>query len=119
MNIYTHLIPAVVTISGISYLSHLFQTQYPQATPGDLVVFGFFIFTAFSCMALSALYHTMTSHSEPFDHICLRADFCGIILLTLGCFISGIKMAFFCEPLPRKLYWTMVCPPDTLKRAGY
>ena len=37
-----------------------------------------------------------------------RIDYVGIIILMLGDFVSGIYMAFYCEPILQNTYWTMV-----------
>ena len=50
----------------------------------------------------------MINHSERVETIWLRLDFVGIVFLTLGDFVSGIYLVFWCEPLQRKIYWSMV-----------
>jgi hypothetical protein len=46
------------------------------------------------------------------EQLCLQLDLVGIAFLTVGDFISGIYMVFYCEPLQRNIYWSMVseCP---------
>jgi adiponectin receptor len=48
------------------------------------------------------------NHSIHVSNLWLRLDFVGIIVLTLGDFVSGIYMVFYCEPTLQKIYWTMV-----------
>lgn len=51
------------------------------------------------------------NHSMRVSDLWLRLDFVGIIILTLGDFVSGIYMVFYCEPTLQKVYWTMVRLP--------
>lgn len=108
MNIYTHLIPAVVVLVCGIPMYFYFTATYPLIATGDLVVFGFFMACVTACFALSANYHTMMNHSEKISKLCLRCDFFGIVVHIFGSFISGIKMGFFCQPGLRLLYWAMV-----------
>src|SRR5437588_9882969 len=38
----------------------------------------------------------------------LQLDFVGVVILTLGGFVSGIYVGFYCDPALQKLYWSMV-----------
>jgi adiponectin receptor len=109
VNIYSHLIPGALFLSaeGIVYL--YFQDRYPDATIGDHLIFAFFLLTAATCLGLSASYHTLMNHSRDVCNLWLQLDFVGIIILTLGDFVSGIDMVFYCEPGLKRVYWTMVC----------
>lgn len=108
INIYSHLIPCLffVTAEALihSYLSH----QYPDATVEDYLVFAFFLLTAVICLACSATLHTLSNHSLDVCDYWLHLDFIGIIILTLGDFVSGIDMIFYCDPSLKQRYWTMV-----------
>lgn len=72
------------------------------------------------------------NHSLHVSHLWLRIDYLGIVFLTLGDFVSGIYLVFFCQPRLQKVYWSMVnlsglqflwnelwCGPDTLARPSY
>ena len=108
VNIYSHLLPAVLSLIAEGFIYHYFQASYPEATIGDRLIFAFFLLTAATCLGLSAIYHTMVNHSIHVSNFWLRSDFVGIVVLTLGDFISGIYMVFYCEPTLQKIYWTMV-----------
>ena len=56
----------------------------------------------------SASYHTLMNHSEAVSNLWLRLDHVGIVMLTLGDLVSGIHMAFYCEPALRNAYWATV-----------
>lgn len=114
VNIYSHLLLALFFIVSEGIVLRHLHSKYANVTTQDDIIFSFFILTAVICLSLSACYHTLTNHSESMDSIWLRIDFIGIIILTLGDFISGIYMVFWCEPTLRIIYWAMVTPPSSL-----
>jgi len=50
----------------------------------------------------------LMNHSQQVSLLWLRLDFVGIVVLTLGDFVSGIYLVFYCEFTLQKLYWSMV-----------
>lgn len=108
VNIYSHLIPAVVFLLGEWFILQYLTSKYPNITSVDYFIFSFFLLTAVVCLGLSTTYHTLMNHSSDVEQLWLRFDLVGIVVLTLGDFISGIYMVFWCEPLERKIYWSMV-----------
>lgn len=108
VNIYSHLIPAVAFLLGEWYILEYLASRYPDMIGTDYFIFVFFLLTAFICLGLSTTYHTLLNHSFEVEQIWLRLDLVGIVILTLGDFVSGIYMVFWCEPLQRKIYWSMV-----------
>ncbi|RQM08404.1 hypothetical protein DH86_00002645, partial [Scytalidium sp. 3C] len=81
---------------------------YSSLTGADFFIFTFFLLTAIICLGLSTTYHTLMNHSHEVEQLWLRCDLVGIVVLTLGDFVSGIYMVFWCEPLQRKIYWAMI-----------
>jgi adiponectin receptor len=114
VNIYSHLLPGVLFLIAEGVIYQYFQDRYPMATIGDHLIFAFFLLTAATCLGLSATYHTLMNHSVNVSHLWLRLDFVGIIVLTLGDFVSGIYMVFYCEPDLQRIYWAMVHMIDHL-----
>lgn len=108
INIYSHLIPAIAFFLGEWYIVQYLHGNYDRVTVSDQLIFAFFLLTATLCLSFSATYHTLINHSPAVETMWLRLDFVGIILLTLGDFVSGIYMVFWCEPLQRKIYWSMI-----------
>ena len=78
VNIYSHLIPAVVFLLGEYHVLQCLAGQYPRVTSADLVAFSCFMLTATICFASSALYHTLMNHSYTVDRLCHRLDMAGI-----------------------------------------
>ena len=108
VNIYSHLLPGILFLIGQGVMYQYFRDRYPMATIGDRLILVLFLLTAATCLGLSAIYHTLMSHSIDVSHLWLRLDLVGIIVLTLGDFVSGIYMIFYCEPDLQRMYWTMV-----------
>jgi len=108
VNIYSHLIPAVVFLLGEWHLTQYLTTSYPRLTTTDVIVFSIYMLTAVTCLSLSATYHTLLNHSQHVEHLCLRLDMLGVVIFILGDLILGVYILFWCEPLPRNIYWSMV-----------
>jgi adiponectin receptor len=108
VNIWTHMIPGFAFAFGQIFLQLLIEFSFPEATFLDRFVFTTNLGCAMITMALSSLYHTLMCHSEHVSGLWLRIDYLGILTLILGSFFSGIYVGFYCEPLPRNVYWTMI-----------
>lgn len=111
INIYSHLIPAVVFLfSGWPILQYLVG-KYSETSGTNLTAFSCFILTATLCYACSALYHTLTNHSYSVDHLCHRLDMLGIGLFIIGDIVLGVHIILWCETTIRNSYWAMVSQP--------
>lgn len=108
VNIYSHLIPTVSFLLGEGYLQRYLESRYFGATGADFIAFSIFMWTAVTYLSLSAAYHTLMNHSQHLEHVCLRFDMLGIVIFIMGDLTLGIYLLFWCEPLPRNIYWSMV-----------
>ncbi|OIW23831.1 mPR-like GPCR protein [Coniochaeta ligniaria NRRL 30616] len=108
VNIYTHLLPAVAFLLGVWYVVDYLHSNYADVTAVDELIFVFFLLTATACLGLSTTYHTLINHSFAVETFWLRLDFIGIVVLTLGSFVSGIYVSFWCEAAQRNIYWAMI-----------
>ena len=108
-NIYSHLLPGILAMAGQGLMYKAFPWYYPQATTRDYMIVAFHLCSTSICFGLSALYHTLMNRSAHSSDLWGRIDYTGIIILMLGDFVSGIYMAFYCEPILQNTYWTMVC----------
>ncbi|OWT42544.1 hemolysin-III family protein [Pochonia chlamydosporia 170] len=108
VNIYSHLIPAILFLLGEGYIQQYLASRYSGVTGADFIAFSIFMLTAVTCLSLSATYHTLMNHSQHMEHFCLRLDMLGVVIFILGDLVLGIYMVFWCEPLPRNIYWSMV-----------
>lgn len=108
LNIYTHLIPAIVLAVLQVFVQWKITEDFPEASNLDRFVIGANLIAAVVTFGLSASYHTLISHSPTISSLWLRIDYAGILTLILGSFFSGIYMGFYCQPGPRRMYWTMI-----------
>ncbi|KAL8800447.1 MAG: hypothetical protein Q9200_007237 [Gallowayella weberi] len=113
-NIYSHFIPSMVSLACQGIVARVLAVKYPDSTIGDQLIFVFFFLSASVCLGMSATYHTLMNHSATISNLWLRLDYVGIIILTLGDFVSGIYLVFYCEPTLQKIYWSMILSLGTL-----
>lgn len=108
VNIYTHLIPAVLALLGQGALVLCFGRFYPMAPKQDYWLVFYYLGSISVCFGLSTLYHTLSCHSAWYSDIWSRIDYFGIMVLILANFVSGVYAAFYCEPDLMKTYFAMV-----------
>ena len=108
INIYTHLIAAILSIFAQFFLQSLISHHFPGAAFRDRLIFAANLVAATTTLSFSCGYHTLMNHSFPVSSIWLRIDYVGILALILGSFFSGIFVGFYCEHLLRRLYWSMI-----------
>lgn len=77
VNIYTHLIGAVLALLAGGYAYGTLKPRYEQATQQDVLVFACFFGGAVSCLGMSAAYHTISNHSERVARLGNRLDYLG------------------------------------------
>ncbi|KAF9883100.1 hypothetical protein FE257_004108 [Aspergillus nanangensis] len=98
----------IAFLLGGWYIPEYLASRYSSITGADFFIFTLFLLTAVICLGLSTTYHTLMNHSHDVEQLWLRLDLIGIVVLTLGDFVSGIYMVFWCEPLQREIYWSLV-----------
>jgi adiponectin receptor len=108
INIYTHLLPAVLTLLLQVWIQYQISAHLPGATMGDRVVFALNVLAATATLAMSTGYHTLMNHSFHVSSLWLRIDYVGILVLVLGSFFSGIYVGFYCHPELRIVYNCMI-----------
>jgi adiponectin receptor len=77
VNIYTHLIGAVLALLAGTYAYGSLRPRYKQATQQDVLVFACFFGGAVGCLGMSAAYHTISNHSERVARMGNRLDYLG------------------------------------------
>lgn len=111
VNIYSHLIPAVFFLV-VQCRTHLhLASKHDDVTCADVVAFSIFMVAAAACFLLSALYHTLSNHSQRAERCFLRLDMLGVVVFMMGDLILGAYLIFWCERLPRNIYWVTVSWP--------
>ncbi|KAH8695326.1 putative hemolysin-III channel protein Izh2 [Talaromyces proteolyticus] len=108
VNIYSHLLPALVTIPAGFLLYQVLAPRYRTASNSDIAAFACFFVGAAFCLGMSATYHTISNHSPAVARIGNALDYVGIVSLITGSFIPTLYYGFYCEPSLRRVYWTMI-----------
>ena len=108
VNIYSHLIGAVLFMNLGFLLYTVIKPRYSSATSSDVLAFGCFFAGAALCMGMSAIYHALSNHSPNVARFGNKLDYVGIVFLITGSFIPSIYYGFYCHPHLQELYWTMV-----------
>nr|OQO24851.1 hypothetical protein B0A51_10338 [Rachicladosporium sp. CCFEE 5018] len=108
VNIYTHLVGAVLAAVAAGVLHIILRPRYAQATQADVLVFSCYFLGAVTCLGMSATYHTISNHSQAVSKFGNQLDYMGIVFLIWGSFVPSIYYGFSAEPELVKVYWTMI-----------
>jgi adiponectin receptor len=108
VNIWTHLIGALMAAMAASTLFVTIRPRFLAATTEDTIVFSCFFLGAVICLGMSATYHTIANHSPSVAKFGNRLDYFGIVFLIWGSFIPSIYYGYGEDPKLITLYWTMV-----------
>lgn len=109
VNIYSHLIGAVLFSASAFLLYSITKPRYDSATSSDILAFGCFFLGAALCLGMSATYHAISNHSPTVARFGNKLDYVGIVCLITGSFIPSVFYGFYCHPHLQEFYWTMVC----------
>lgn len=108
VNIYTHLLPAALSVPTSYFLYRVLQPRYQSATSEDIVAFACFFLGFALCLGTSATYHTISNHSPRVNQLGNQLDYVGIVLLITGSFVPSVYYGFWCKRELQMGYWTMV-----------
>lgn len=112
-NVYTHLVGALLLpLIATAFMQALSEPQFLNVSGTDYFMFGIYFWLAESCLVFSATYHLMQPHSHHVEQFWHGMDLLGIVIVTVGTFVSGIHYIFICEPNLQKLHWTIVSPSE-------
>jgi adiponectin receptor len=108
VNIWTHLVPGLISLPSGWALYSILKPRYDRATTADVVAMGCFFTGAALCLGMSATYHTVSNHSPKVAKFWNQLDYAGIAMLITGSFVPSVYYGFFCDAFKQRLYWTMV-----------
>ena len=108
VNIHTHLFGALLFI-GLAFNLRAYLPQFAWTYTADVLAFGCFFVGAVLCLAISAIYHTISNHSPKVNRLGNQLDYVGIVALITGSFVPSVYYGFYCDPNLQKVYWAMVC----------
>lgn len=111
VNIWTHLLGAIVAVSTSAYVYHVVRPRYESATSSDVLVFGCFFGGAAVCLGMSATFHCLLDHSQQVARWGNKLDYTGIVALIVGSYVPALYYGFFCEPKMMASYLFLVCYP--------
>jgi adiponectin receptor len=111
VNIYTHLLGAIIFFFTSYYMYGELKPRYETATKEDVYAFACFFAGAVACLGMSGTYHTIQNHSHEVAIWGNKLDYLGIVFLIWGSFVPVLYYAFQAEPQLMKTYWTMVSLP--------
>lgn len=109
VNIWTHLLGAIVFIGTAGYVYHVVQPRYETATVADVFVFACFFGGAVLCLGMSATFHTLSNHSEMVAKWGNKLDYTGIVALIVGSYFPALYYGFFCRPRLMTIYLNAIC----------
>ncbi|KAI5458687.1 hemolysin-III related-domain-containing protein, partial [Mariannaea sp. PMI_226] len=90
VNIWSHLVGAIVAIACSLYLYYIIRPRHDSATPSDVLVFSCFIGGAEVVRWGNKL------------------DYTGIVALIVGSFVLALDYGFFCKPTLLKAYLCLI-----------
>ncbi|KAF2644958.1 HlyIII-domain-containing protein [Massarina eburnea CBS 473.64] len=108
VNIYTHLIGAVLALMGGITLYVILGPRYSSATKEDVIVFSCYFLGAIACLGMSATFHTISNHSHEVAVWGNKLDYLGIVFLIWGSFIPVLYYCFQSQPQLMKTYAAMI-----------
>ena len=108
VNIYSHLVPAIVTFTRAAFIHLYFRAHYPNTLWLDQLAFYLHLGVSTSCLTVSTIYHVSLSYSEHYADFWGRLDYVAILFQLVGSGMSGTHFGFYCEPGLRRFYLPLV-----------
>ncbi|KAF2761282.1 HlyIII-domain-containing protein [Pseudovirgaria hyperparasitica] len=104
VNIYTHLLGAVVAVIGAIAMYNIFKPRYDLATSEDVIAFSCFFVGATACLGMSATFHTISNHSHSVAAFGNKLDYLGILCLIWGSYVPTLYYGFQRDERLVKIY---------------
>lgn len=118
VNIWTHLLPALLSFPAGALLYSVLKPRYDRATTADVYAMSCFFVGAALCLGMSAVFHTLSNHSSEVARFWNQLDYVGIAILIAGSFVPSVFYGFWCHPKLQIIYWAMVLDSDRDGFAG-
>lgn len=109
VNIWTHLLGALVFPAAGLGLYGLVAPRYGSASRADVLVFGCFFAGAALCLGMSATYHALSNHSANVAKWGNKLDYTGIVCLIVGSYVPALYYGLFCLPHLMTVYLCGIC----------
>ena len=108
VNIFSHGIPALLSLPTAVYLYSVLKPRYEKASTGDTITMGVFFASATLALGMSATYHTLSNHSPSVAKMWNQLDYAGIACLIAGSFVPCVYYGFWCNQTKQIVYWAMI-----------
>ncbi|KAK0386998.1 hypothetical protein NLU13_5312 [Sarocladium strictum] len=108
VNIWSHLLGALISVAGAVYLYCVIKPRYDSATEQDVAVFACFFAGAVICLGMSATYHALLDHSEEVAKWGNKLDYTGIVALIVGSYAPALYYGFYCQPRLMTIYMFLI-----------
>lgn len=119
VNIWSHLLGALVAVACAAYLCYVIRPRYEEATSSDVFVFSCFFTGAVLCLGMSATFHTLVDHSRDVAKWGNKLDYTGIVALIVGSYVPAMYYGFFCKPALMSTYLYLVSGRHSRPRANF
>lgn len=108
VNIWSHILGALVFTSLAACVLTEIPARYHAATAADVVVCSTYFAGVAVCFALSTAFHTLMAHSEAVYLLNMKLDFQGVLVLMWAATVPLVYYSFPCEPSLRAAYWGLI-----------
>ena len=113
-NVFTHLLGFCVFAGLVAFAAlggHGAAAAPALSTPESAPIWPIIVFaaSAAACMGSSAAFHLLHVVDKRAFELLSRADYVGIALLIAGSVFPPYVYSFWCEPLFRVLYLSLIC----------
>ncbi|KAF2084934.1 HlyIII-domain-containing protein [Saccharata proteae CBS 121410] len=108
VNVYTHLLGAIVSLlTGLVLYAEL-KPRYVSATRDDVLMFGCFFVGAAVCLGCSALFHLTSNHSPDVQRTGNKLDYLGIVALIWGSTVPSVYYGLLEHPQMVRFWWAVI-----------
>ncbi|KKY34715.1 putative hemolysin-iii channel protein [Diaporthe ampelina] len=104
VNIWSHIIGALIFISLTGFVLTEIPARYHAATAADVVVCSTYFLGVAVCFALSTAFHTLMAHSEAAYLFNMKLDFQGVLILMWAATVPLVYYSFPCDAALRAGY---------------
>ncbi|KAJ1866143.1 hypothetical protein LPJ78_002060 [Coemansia sp. RSA 989] len=107
-NIMTHAIGALAFLVLCFTVTRGLLLEFSTVDWRDVATLYAFLLGAVGCMGLSALFHTVTCHSQSVQRAYNKCDYVGIVLLIVGSCVPVFCYMFYCHVRLKLAYLTLI-----------
>ncbi|KAI8326485.1 HlyIII-domain-containing protein [Martensiomyces pterosporus] len=107
-NIFSHLLGALMFLVLCFTVTQRIFPEFATVDWQDIATVYIFLLGAVGCMGLSALFHTVSCHSQGVQKAYNKCDYVGIVFLIVGSCVPIFCYAFYCHPRLKLFYLSLI-----------